>query len=220
MQQENLAFTQWFPKYLESVRGFSMVSGNTWVHTGNNGFNTAVILGSQAVLVVDTRTTPSLSMEVMQSIRAVTMQPIRFMALTHYRSVREFVHEIDQEYTQVAGTCPANFRASSEIRVTAGETWVTLALKQTLELGKLKVQILQLHSDLGIGETVVWVPSDHTVVCGDLGHFDGIGANPSGDAVPDRYALAVDAIAKMLPRTIVLARGQVIPSHQGALDAA
>lgn len=220
MQQEDVAFTQLLPSAMESVRGLAMVSGNTWVHTNSNGLNTAIIVGSQAVLVVDTRATPNLSTEVIQSIRAVTMQPIRFMALTHYRSVREFSLEISQECTEVAGACPADFQASKEIRVTAGETWVTLTLKQTLELGNLKVQILQLHSDHEMGETVVWVPSDLTVVCGDLGHFDGIDVNPLCDAVSERCALAVDAMAKMLPRTIVLAHGQVVPSHQGALDAA
>lgn len=218
MQQEDVASTQLFPNAMESVRGLAMVSGNAWVHTNSNGLNTAVIVGSQSVLVVDTRATPNLSMEVIQSIRAVTMQPIRYMALTHYRSVREFSHESSHECTQVSSACPADYQASSEIRVTAGETWVALTLKQTLELGNLKVQILQLQSDHELGETIVWVPSDLIVVCGDLGHFDGIDVNPSCDAVSDRCALAVDVIAKMLPRTTVHAHGQDVPNNQGTLD--
>lgn len=208
MQLGNMPSTQHFPHASEPARGLVMVSGNTWVHTNSNGFHTAVITGSQCVLVVDTRATPNISMEVIQSIRAVTLQPIRYMALTHYRSVREFPLEIRQEDTELASECLADFQDSSEIRVTAGETWVTLTLKQTLELGRMRVQILQLHSNQEIGETIVWVPSDHVVVCGDLGNFEGFGENPSRDAVPDRGALAFDAISKIMPKVIVPVRSR------------
>lgn len=206
MELGKMASTEQLPPAKEPTRGLAMVSRHTWVYTNSNGFHTAVIIGSQYVLVVDTRATPGMSMGVIQSIRAVTLQPIRYMALTHYRSVREFPLEFTQEDTELASSCLSDFQDSSEIRTTAGETWVALTLKQTIELGRLKVQILQLHSNHEIGETIVWVPSDHTVVCGDLGHFERFGEITSLAAVPDCGALALEAITQIMPEVIVPVR--------------
>jgi len=192
----------------ESSNHIVMVGRYTWVHRNHNSHNTAVIAGSHAIMVVDTRATPSLSPEVLASIRSVTMLPIRYMALTHYRSVREFPQPGSTGHILPALSCIADIGVDGEFQATLGAENVRMLHVDNIELGSLKVQILQLHSGSSLGETVVWVPADEAVVCGNVGNFD----DASGLIEPATVlgSLALEAITKLKPRILVPARGDVV----------
>jgi hypothetical protein len=184
-----------------------MVGRHTWVHRNHNSHNTAVIVGSHAAMVVDTRATPNLPPEVMASIRRVTMLPIRYMALTHYRSVREFPQSSSTGHILPAMVCSAEIRVDGEFQAKLSAGSVRMSLVENIELGSLKVQILQLQNGSRLGETVVWVPADQAVVCGNVGNFDH--ASGPIEPAPVLGSLALEAIAKLQPRILVPARGEV-----------
>ena len=50
--------------------------------------NTGVIVGDDAVLVLDTQATPVMAQDVIRRIREVTDKPIKYVLLTHYHAVR------------------------------------------------------------------------------------------------------------------------------------
>jgi hypothetical protein len=191
----------------ESSDNLVMVGGHTWVHRNHNSHNIAVIVGSHAVMVVDTRATPNLPPEVMASIRRVTILPIRYMVLTHYRSVREFPQAIHKGHIPPAIACSADVGVDGKRQATLGAGSVRMSLLENIELGSLKVQIFQLQNGSRLGETVVWVPADQAVVCGNVGNFD----HASGQIEPSSVlgSLALEAIAKLQPRILVTARGEV-----------
>jgi len=196
----------------DALLGFTMVSRHIWVHSNHNGHNTAVIVGSQAVMVVDTRATPGISPEVFASIRRVTPLPIRYMALTHYRSVREFTSSANPEQVAHATLCRAQVDPAAEMHAVYDAGTVSLAPHSQFELGNLEVHILQLSKGMSLGETVVWVPVEQTVVHGNVNHFEEATANTFRASVQAQQPLAMDAIAKLKPRMLVPARGSVAPA--------
>lgn len=78
----------------------------------------------------------------------------------------------------------------------------------TLWLGKLEVQLLQLGRGHTKGDTVVWLPSEKTLLSGDLVEFD---ATPyAGDAYFQDWPQTLDNIAALKPRALVPGRGPAL----------
>jgi glyoxylase-like metal-dependent hydrolase (beta-lactamase superfamily II) len=50
--------------------------------------NSGVIVGDDAVMVIDAQATPLMAREVIRRIRKLTPKPIRYVVLTHYHAVR------------------------------------------------------------------------------------------------------------------------------------
>jgi len=67
---------------------FQRLSANCWAFTAEGDPNTGVIVGDDAVMVIDAQATPLMAREVIRRIRKVTSKPIRYVVLTHYHAVR------------------------------------------------------------------------------------------------------------------------------------
>ena len=67
---------------------FSQISEHAWAYTAEGDPNTGIVIGDDAVLVVDTQATPVMAQDVIRRIRAVTDKPIRYVVLSHYHAVR------------------------------------------------------------------------------------------------------------------------------------
>src|SRR6201982_2843101 len=50
--------------------------------------NTAVIVGDDGCLVFDAQATPAMANKVIERVRAVTDEPIKYVVLSHYHAVR------------------------------------------------------------------------------------------------------------------------------------
>ncbi len=68
---------------------FTRLSANAYAYTAEGDPNTGIIIGDDAVLVLDTQATPVMAKDVIRRIREVTDKPIKFVLLTHYHAVRE-----------------------------------------------------------------------------------------------------------------------------------
>ena len=214
---------------------FTQLSEHAYAYTAEGDPNTGIVVGDDAVLVIDTQATPVMAADVIRRIRAVTDKPIRYVVLSHYHAVRvlgasayEPDHIIasedtlalirergEQDKASEIGRFPRLFRNVDS--VPPGLTWPTLTFsgRMTLWLGSLEVQILQLGRGHTKGDTVVWLPAERTLFSGDLVEFD---ATPyAGDAYFSDWPATLDALAALQPLQLVPGRGAAL---QGAAQVA
>src|SRR3989344_1358386 len=197
---------------------FAKLSDHAYAYTAEGDPNTGIIIGDDAVMVIDTQATPVMAQDVIRRIREVTDKPIQYVLLSHYHAVRVLgasaygaEHIIASEDTRDLIVERGQFDKDSEIgrfprlfqnveSVPDGLTWPTMTFnrKMTLWLGKLEVQILQLGRGHTKGDTVAWLPQEKILFSGDLVEFD---ATPyAGDAHFQDWPQNLDNIAALQPK--------------------
>ena len=211
---------------------FTKLSDHAYAYTAEGDPNTGIVIGDNAVMVIDTQATPAMAQDVIRRIREVTDKPIRYVVLSHYHAVRvlgasayapEHIIASDdtlalikergeQDKASEIGRFPRLFRNAET--VPPGLTWPTLTFsgKMTLWLGSLEVQLLQLGRGHTKGDTVVWLPAERILFSGDLVEFD---ATPyAGDAYFSDWPQTLDNIAALQPVKLVPGRGAALENEQ------
>jgi len=207
---------------------FDKLSEHAYAYTAEGDPNTGIVVGDDAVMVIDTQATPVMAQDVIRRIREVTDKPIKYVLLSHYHAVRVLgasayqpehiiasqdtydliVERGEQDKASEIGRFPRLFQNVES--VPPGMTWPTITFtgKMTLWLGKLEVQILQLGRGHTKGDTVVWLPQDKVLFSGDLVEFD---ATPyAGDAYFQDWPQTLDNIAALQPEKLVPGRGPAL----------
>jgi glyoxylase-like metal-dependent hydrolase (beta-lactamase superfamily II) len=216
---------------------FTKLSDHAYAYTAEGDPNTGVVVGDDAVLVVDTQATPAMADDVIRRIREVTDKPIRWVVLSHYHAVRvlgasayrpehivaseetlALIRERgEQDKASEIGRFPRLFRAVES--VPPGLTWPTITFggSLTLWLGKLEVRILQPGRGHTKGDTVVWLPGDRVLFSGDLVEY---GATPyCGDAYFGDWPRTLDALAALEPAKLVPGRGAALETEAQVAEA-
>ena len=219
----------------EKTVSFSKLSEHAYAYTAEGDPNSGIVIGDDAVMVIDTQATPAMAQDVIRRIREVTDKPIKYVVLSHYHAVRVLgaaayqpehiiasqdtrdliVERGEQDKASEIGRFPRLFRNVES--VPPGMTWPTITFtgRMTLWLGKLEVQLIQLGRGHTKGDTVVWLPQDKVLFSGDLVEFD---ATPyAGDAYFQDWPKTLDNIAALKPQALVPGRGAAL---QGAADVA
>ena len=219
----------------EKTVSFIKLSDHAYAYTAEGDPNTGIVVGDDAVMVIDTQATPAMAQDVIRRIREVTDKPIKYVVLSHYHAVRvlgaaayqpehilasedtlSLIKERgEQDKASEIGRFPRLFRNVES--VPPGLTWPTMTFtgRMTLWLGKLEVQLIQLGRGHTKGDTVVWLPQDKVLFSGDLVEFD---ATPyAGDAYFQDWPKTLDNIAALKPEALVPGRGAAL---QGAADVA
>ena len=214
---------------------FTRLSEHAYAYTAEGDPNTGIVIGDDAVMVIDTQATPVMAQDVIRRIREVTDKPIKYVVLSHYHAVRvlgasayqpehiiasedtlSMIRERgEQDKASEIGRFPRLFRNVES--VPPGLTWPTMTFtgRMTLWLGQLEVQLIQLGRGHTKGDTVVWLPQDKVLFSGDLVEFD---ATPyAGDAYFQDWPKTLDNIAALKPEALVPGRGAAL---QGAADVA
>ena len=207
---------------------FDKLSDHAYAYTAEGDPNTGIIIGDDAVMVIDTQATPVMAQDVIRRIREVTDKPIKYVLLSHYHAVRVLgasaygaEHIIASEDTRDLIVERGQFDKDSEIgrfprlfqnveSVPEGLTWPTMTFnkKMTLWLGSLEVQILQLGRGHTKGDTVAWLPQEKILFSGDLVEFD---ATPyAGDAYFQDGPQTLDNSAALKPEKLVPGRGAAL----------
>ncbi|MBP6251832.1 MAG: MBL fold metallo-hydrolase [Rubrivivax sp.] len=212
----------------EKQVSFTKLSEHAYAYTAEGDPNTGVVIGDDAVMVIDTQATPVMAQDVIRRIREVTDKPIKYVVLSHYHAVRvlgasayapehiiasedtlDLIKERgEQDKASEIGRFPRLFRNVES--VPAGLTWPTLTFsgKMTLWLGKLEVQLIQLGRGHTKGDIVVWLPQEKILFSGDLVEFD---ATPyAGDAYFSDWPQTLDNIAALKPEKLVPGRGAAL----------
>jgi glyoxylase-like metal-dependent hydrolase (beta-lactamase superfamily II) len=211
---------------------FTKLSDNAYAYTAEGDPNTGVIVGDDAVMVIDTQATPVMAQDVIRRIRGVTNKPIRFVALSHYHAVRVLgasgyapehiiasrdtydliVERGEQDKASEIGRFPRLFQAVES--VPPGMTWPTITFsgRMSIWLGKLEVQLIQLGRGHTKGDTVAWLPEQKILFSGDLVEFD---ATPyAGDAYFSDWPQTLDNIAALQPRALGPGRGAALTTPE------
>ncbi|WP_255542915.1 MBL fold metallo-hydrolase [Azospirillum sp. INR13] len=161
----------------EKAVSFDRLSDNAYAYTAEGDPNTGIVIGDDAVMVIDTQATPVMAQDVIRRIREVTDKPIRHVVLSHYHAVRVLgasgyapeqiiasedtrdliVERGEADMASEIGRFPRLFRAVESV---PGLTWPTITFRgrMTMWLGSLEVQLLQLGRGHSKGDTVVWLP--------------------------------------------------------------
>jgi glyoxylase-like metal-dependent hydrolase (beta-lactamase superfamily II) len=72
----------------EKQVSFTKLSDHAYAYTAEGDPNTGIVIGDDAVMVIDTQATPAMAQDVIRRIREVTDKPIRYVVLSHYHAVR------------------------------------------------------------------------------------------------------------------------------------
>ena len=212
---------------VEKKVSFDKLSDHAYAYTAEGDPNTGIVVGDDAVMVIDTQATPVMAQDVIRRIRTVTDKPIRYVVLSHYHAVRVLgasgyapehviasrdtcdliVERGEADMKSEIERFPRLFRAVESV---PGLTWPTIVFEKrmTLMMGKLRVEIMQLGRGHTKGDTVVWLPDDRVLFSGDLVEFD---ATPyTGDAYLQDWPATLDAIAALEPEKLVPGRGAAL----------
>lgn len=218
---------------LEEKRvSFDKLSEHAYAYTAEGDPNTGIVIGDDAVMVIDTQATPVMAADVIRRIREVTDKPIKYVVLSHYHAVRvlgasaykpehiiasqdtlDLIYERgEQDKASEIGRFPRLFRNVES--VPPGMTWPTLTFtgKMTLWMGKLEVHLLQLGRGHTKGDTVVWLPQEKILFSGDLVEFD---ATPyAGDAYFRDWPQTLDNLTALKPEKLVPGRGAALQTRE------
>ncbi len=218
----------------EKQISFTQLSDHCWAYTTEGDPNTGVIVGDDAVMIVDATATPVMAQNVIAHVREVTDKPIKYVVLSHYHAVRvlgasgyrdEGLEQViasqdtrdlidergQQDMDSEIGRFPRLFQAVESV---PGLTRPTLTFKgeMTLWLGQLEVKILQLGRGHTKGDTVVWLPQEKVLYSGDLVEYDA--ACYTGDAYLADWPQTLDNLAALTPDQLVPGRGPALTTPE------
>ena len=207
---------------------FADLGGGAYAYTAEGDPNSGVVVGDDdGVMVLDTQATPVMAQDVIERIRGVTDQPIRYVVLTHYHAVRvlgasaygaphvvssqdtrELIQERGaQDFKSEVERFPRLFQSVESI---PGLTWPDITFRDEMRvwLGRTEIRLLQLGRGHTKGDTVAWLPESEVLFSGDLVEF---GAAPyTGDAYLEDWPATLTRLAALKPRALVPGRGDAL----------
>jgi len=207
---------------------FADLAGGAYAYTAEGDPNSGVVVGDDdGVMVLDTQATPVMAQDVIERIRGVTDQPIRYVVLTHYHAVRvlgasaygaphvvssqdtrELIEERGaQDFKSEVERFPRLFQSVESI---PGLTWPDITFRDEMRvwLGRTEIRLLQLGRGHTKGDTVAWLPESEVLFSGDLVEF---GAAPyTGDAYLEDWPATLTRLAALKPRALVPGRGDAL----------
>lgn len=175
---------------------FSRLSEHAYAFVADGDPNTGVVIGDNAVMVIDAQATPKSAQEVIAKVRSVTDKPIRYLVLSNYHALRTLgasayaaehvicseatremiVERGAQNFKSEVQRFPRLFEAADTIPGLTSPS-ITFTDRITVWLGKLQVEMVMPGRGQTKGDTVVWLPEERTLFSGGL---VGSGAVPYG----------------------------------------
>jgi glyoxylase-like metal-dependent hydrolase (beta-lactamase superfamily II) len=189
--------------------------------------NAGFVVTDSGVIVIDALASPRQGEDLLRAIRSVTLQPVKWVVLTHHHPDHHFG-------TAVFRRLGARVVAHPDRRVLASEggedaliaDWVRVvgldAMRgfefantpdravvgtDTLSLGGRTLVISHPGAAHSAGDLIVWLPSERVLFAGDLLIEDGVTMVVDGSASALLQALA--ALERLGPRTVVPGHGAI-----------
>jgi glyoxylase-like metal-dependent hydrolase (beta-lactamase superfamily II) len=209
---------------------FTRLSEHAYAYTAEGDPNSGVVIGDDAVLVIDTTATPAMAEALISHIRAITDKPIKYVVLSHYHAVRvlgasayiaeglqaiiasrgtrELIEERgEQDMRSEIERFPRLFQNAESI---PGLTWPTIVFDRelTLFLGRLEVAVKHVGPGHTKGDTVVWLPNEKVLFSGDLVEYGA--AAYTGDAQLEEWPQTLETLRTLNPEKLVPGRGPAL----------
>jgi glyoxylase-like metal-dependent hydrolase (beta-lactamase superfamily II) len=211
----------------ERTISFTELAPGAYAYTAEGDPNSGVVVGDDAVMVIDATATPLMAQDLIARIRKVTDKPVRYVVLTHYHAVRVMgasafdadeiiasrttydliVERGQQDFDSEVGRFPRLFRAVESV---PGLTWPTMAFGDSLTvwLGKRRVDLMHLGRGHTAGDIIAWLPDEKVCFSGDLVEY---GATPyTGDAHLRDWPSTLDRVAAFGAERLVPGRGEAL----------
>jgi glyoxylase-like metal-dependent hydrolase (beta-lactamase superfamily II) len=210
---------------------FDEIGPGLYAYTAEGDPNSGVIIGDDAVMIVDAQATPVMARDVISRVRAITDKPIKYVLLSHYHAVRVLgasayigaeilasdvtrdliVERGQQDMDSEIGRFPRLFRAVESV---PGLTWPTLTFAGPISvwLGKRVVRIMHLGRAHTAGDVVAYVPDARVVFSGDLVEYRS--ACYCGDAHFTDWPATLDRLAALNSIALVPGRGAALASPE------
>ncbi|MCQ9617237.1 MBL fold metallo-hydrolase [Paenalcaligenes niemegkensis] len=212
----------------DKVVSFEKLSDNAYAYTAEGDPNTGVIIGENAVMVIDTQATPVMAQDVIRRIREVSDKPINYILLSHYHAVRVLgasaygaqeiiasrdtydliVERGEEDKASEIGRFPRLFQAVES--VPDGLTWPTITFDgyMTVDLGNLEVHLMQVGRGHTKGDTIAWLPEQKILFAGDLVEYQ---STPyAGDCYFKEWPQTLDNLAEFEAEQMVPGRGPAL----------
>ena len=220
----------------EKTITFDEIGPGLYAFTAEGDPNSGVIVGDDAVMVVEAQATPRLARKVVDCVRSVTDLPITHLALTHYHAVRVLgasaygapqvvmsdaaagmVEERGQEdWESEFARFPRLFQGHEEIPGLTRPT-TTFSERMTVFLGRRRVDLMRLGRAHTAGDVVVGVPDARAIFTGDI--VEHRSACYCGDGHFRDWPGTLDAIRALEPDAIVPGRGDALTSPGAIAEA-
>jgi len=219
----------------EKTITFSEIGEGLYAFTAEGDPNTGIIVGDEAVMIIDAQATPVMAEKVIERVRSVTDKPIRYVVLSHYHAVRVLgasaygadeilasdatrsliVERGKEDWASELGRFPRLFQAAESV---PGLTWPTMTFggKMTVWLGKRRVDLIHMGRGHTAGDTVAWVPDSKVMFSGDLVEYHS--ACYCGDAHFADWPKTLDRLASFEPRALLPGRGDALDTPEMVRD--
>lgn len=220
----------------EKTVSFTEIGPGLWAYTAEGDPNTGVIIGDDAVMVIDAQATPVMAARVIEKIRSVTDKPIKYVVLSHYHAVRVLgasaygASEIiasercramiaergKEDWASELGRFPRLFQAAESV---PGLTWPTQTFNRRMAvyLGRRRVDLMFLGRAHTAGDIVAYVPDAGVMFTGDIVEYHS--ACYCGDAHFHDWPGTLDAIAGFAPEAIAPGRGDALIGPEKVAEA-
>ncbi len=219
----------------EKKTSFDQIGTGLYAYTAEGDPNSGVIIGDDAVLVVDAQATPAAAADLIARVAKVTDKPIKYVLLTHYHAVRALGAPAFKDAAILASDATRGLIAErgkqdieSEIarfprlfgalEAAPALTWPTVTFPDeiSLWLGRREVRIMHIGRGHTAGDMVAIVPDAGVVFAGDL--VENKVACYCGDALFTDWLATLDNLAEMQSNVLVPGRGAAFATPQAAAD--
>jgi glyoxylase-like metal-dependent hydrolase (beta-lactamase superfamily II) len=219
----------------EKKVSFDQIGVGLYAYTAEGDPNTGVIVGDDAVMVIDTQATPATAGDVIARIAKITDKPVKYVLLTHYHAARALgasafkgaevlasdatrgliAERGKEDMDSEIGRFPRLFRAAESI---PGLTWPTMTFPDQISvwLGRREVRIIHMGRGHTAGDVVAIVPDAGAVFSGDLVEYKS--ACYCGDAHFTDWLATLDNLAELQASVLVPGRGVALTTPEMVKD--
>jgi glyoxylase-like metal-dependent hydrolase (beta-lactamase superfamily II) len=215
----------------EKKISFDQIGSGLYAYTAEGDPNSGVIVGDDAVMVVDVQPTPAMANDVIARIAKITDKPIKYVLLPHYHATRALgasafkgaeilasdatrgliAERGKEDMDSEIGRFPRLFQSADTI---PGLTWPTTTFPDQISiwLGRREVRIMHIGRGHTAGDVVAIVPDAGVVFSGDLIEYKS--ACYCGDAHFTDWLATLDHLAEMQASALVPGRGAALATAE------
>jgi glyoxylase-like metal-dependent hydrolase (beta-lactamase superfamily II) len=215
----------------EKKASFDQIGTGLYAYTAEGDPNTGIIVGDDAVMVIDAQATPAMAEDVIARVAKVTDKPVKYVLLTHYHAVRvlgasafkgaeilasdatrDLIAERGKEDMESeVSRFPRLFRAAETIH---GLTWPTMTFPDQISvwLGRREVRVMHIGRGHTAGDVIAIVPDAGVVFSGDLVEYKS--ACYCGDAHFTDWLATLDHLAELQGNALVPGRGAALTTPE------
>jgi glyoxylase-like metal-dependent hydrolase (beta-lactamase superfamily II) len=203
---------------------FSRLSEHAYAFAAAGDPNTGIVIGDNAVMVIDAQATPRTAQIVIEKVRSVTDKPVKYVVLTSFHAVRTLgssaygaehvvcseatremiVERGAQDYKSELQRLPRLFQAADGIPGLTSPT-LTFTGRLTVWLGRLQVEIVHAGRGHTKGDTIVWLPEERTLFAGEL--VQSAVVPDAGDAQLKDWPGTLQKLRELRPEALLPGRG-------------